>query len=1339
MGKYKIDPRILDHLEWLGFVKPVGLVVSAPALVRAGAILNRRDTDGQCALRELIEQKMLETKTGSEDVALDFEPFTREVLGWSFSPKGFAGTEDSPVPEDLSTQLSEGGPTLAPDFAVRELEPKEGSSPWQLLVQVLEPSTDFDKVIESKNHVELSPQGRMERLLRKTGVTAGLLFNGKALRLISAPRGESSGWVDFDIADMASTAGRSILAAMRMLLSQERLLSLPKAKRLPALLEDSRKFQNEVSERLAEQVLEGLYEFLRGFQAAHDASKGELLKEVLEGDPDVVYRALLTVILRMVFLLYAEERDMLPQDEIFLRNYSIAGLHERLREDAALNPDTMDQRFGAWAQLVVLFRMVYDGADYPGGQLPKRHGDLFDPERFPFLEGRKEKREPGQRFEVPLVPDGTIYRVLEKLLVLDGERLSYRALDVEQIGSVYETMMGFRVDTATGRSVAIRAEKKHGAPTTINLEELLAELGAKREKWLQDNAGRKLSDSVNKSVKEATSLDGLVAALEKVIDKRATPDVVPAGSLILQPSEARRKSGSHYTPRSLTEPIVRTTLEPIFLRLAKEATGDEKGTPKPEQILDLKVCDPAMGSGAFLVEACRQLAEALIEAWRVHGGRPEIPADEDEVIFARRLVAQRCLYGVDKNPMAVDLAKVSLWLATLARDHAFTFVDHALKCGDSLVGLNRVQVDHLSWDTSGQRSFTDRDLPAKIEAARKIRVAIAEREADHDALVAELDKANKILADLRLIADGVVTAYFLGADKRGRTVAQAQVADWVRGLIGKGEFRAELEMYGAKLRELSQPLTPFHWEFEFPEVFLRSNAGFDAIVGNPPFAGKNTIASANPEGYVLWLQEIHGGSHGNSDLVAHFFRSAFDLIRKNGTFGLIATNTIAQGDTRSTGLRWICNHSGVIFVARRRMRWPGLAAVIVSVVHVGKGAVDYFPQPRLDGSLVEHISAFLFHRGANDDPFPLAMNAGKSYQGPIPLGAGFTFDDGDASGKANSIAEMETLLKQDPRNTSVIFPYIGGEEINSSPIHMHDRYVINFEDRDELECREKWPLLLDLVYRRVKPERDKVNRSTRRDYWWRFGEGAPALFRSLLGKSRMLAHSFTSEYLQFAFIPANTILAGPHSAFPVESYAAFVSLQCRCHEIWVNFTSSTNPEGRLSYKISDSFNTYPFISDWDLNPTLEAVGESYYIYRADVMVRNNEGLTKTYNRFHDPEEHDPDILRLRELHAEMDRAVLDAYGWTDIPTDCEFILDYEDEEDEADAGSGKKGRQKKKPWRYRWPDDVRDEVLARLLELNKQRYEEEVRLVLHAKGKGKSKVKSKDGTSDGQSSLIELD
>ncbi|MEO7719890.1 MAG: class I SAM-dependent DNA methyltransferase, partial [Capsulimonas sp.] len=509
MRKSKTDPNVLDHQEWISFVRPTGLVVSAPALVKAGAILERRDAEGQRLLNECAREETIDRAVGPELILSDFEAFAREVLGWSFSPKGYAGDINNPIPEELEVAMPDAGDMLRPDFAVREREPKEGAASWQLLVNVYNPQQDFDQAAPSKGHLDLTPSGRMERLLRGAGVAAGLLFNGRRIRLISAPRGESSGWLDFQVRDMATTAGRPICTAMRLLLNERRLLILPKNTRLAALLEDSRKYQNEVSERLAEQVLHALYEFIRGFQAAHESSRGVLLKDVLEQDPDRVYRAVLTVLLRIVFLLYAEERDMLPGDDTFLRYYSLGGLHERLREDAALYPDTMDQRFGAWAQLLVLFRMVYDGADYGDVTLPKRHGDLFDPERYPFLEGRVAPRESGARIDIPHVPDGTIYRALEKLLVLDGERLSYRALDVEQIGSVYETMMGFRVEIATGQSVAIRAEKKHGAPTTIDLEALLLAPGANRDKWLLDNAGRKIPDGVKKAVKEASNLTDL--------------------------------------------------------------------------------------------------------------------------------------------------------------------------------------------------------------------------------------------------------------------------------------------------------------------------------------------------------------------------------------------------------------------------------------------------------------------------------------------------------------------------------------------------------------------------------------------------------------------------------------------------------------------------------------------------------------------------------------------------------------------------------------------------------------------------------------------------------------
>lgn len=1286
----KIDPEVLAHLEWLGFVQPTGLVVSAPALVRAGAILDRRDAAGQELLRAALDPSAPEDRPA----IADFERFAREVLGWQFSPKGYAGSEQSPIPDDLQVVLPDYGETLVPDLAVREPNPAVGASEWQLLVTALPAGTDLDAVPSGRGVFEASPHGRMERLLRETGVTAGLLFNGYTLRLVSAPRGESSGWLQFDVAAMTQTAGRPICTAMRLLLGQQRLLTLPKEKRLAALLDDSRRFQNEVSEKLAEQVLHALYELLRGFQAAHDASGGTLLREPLDRDPDEVYHGLLTVILRLVFLFYAEERDMLPiEDETFGQYYSLGGLFSRLREHAAHFPDTMDQRFGAWGQLLVLFRMVHDGATASEVRLPARHGGLFDPDRYPFLEGRPAVggRQQGERIEPPRVPDGTVFRVLEKLLVLDGERLSYRALDVEQIGSVYQTMMGFRLETSTGRSLAIKATKRLGAPTTVDLD-LLAEVEAgKRGKWVKDAADRDLPAKVKTAVKDAASIEELHSALAPVIDRNASPDLLPRGAMVLQPSDERRKSGSHYTPRTLTEPIVRTALEPLL-----DALRTDHKPPTPEQILDLKICDPAMGSAAFLVEACRQLGDELIDSWAIHGNRPDIPADEDEVVFARRLVAQRCLYGLDRNPVAVDLAKMSLWLATLAREHALTFLDHALRSGDALIGLSRRQIQAFHWDDTAP-PLAPVQIEQHLDRVAELRRAI--RDADEDVSDFQLrdmwDEAQSELAQVRLYGDLAILAFFGGDKKKAREAKRAEFLGAVTaGDVGR--FAGIVE--GA--RQASPPLAPFHWEIEFPEVFQRESAGFDAFVGNPPFAGKNTLLAGSPTGILGWLKHVHGGTHGNADLVAHFFRRAFGLLRPGGTFGLIATNTIRQGDTRSTGLRWICTHGGEIYEARRRVKWPGSqAAVVVAIVHVTKGE---WTGPRLlDGRDVDTITAFLFHAGGHDDPARLAANSGRSYQGSIVLGMGFTFDDTDKKGIATPIAEMHRLIAERPENAEVIFPYIGGEEVNDSPTHSHHRYVINFGERGEEECRERWPELLAIVEERVKPERLAQKDAGAKEKWWQFIRPRPELQSAVSNLDQVLVISRVAQRMGFAAISAGMVFSDRLVILPLPIEAGFGVVQSRLHEVWAWFFASSM-EDRLLYTPSDCFETFPFPAEWDSLPALREAGAEYYEHRALLMVSNEEGLTKTYNRFHDPDESSPGIIELRELHEAMDRAVLDAYGWTDIPTDCEFLLDYEVDDEEGSS-------RRKKPWRYRWPDDVHDEVLARLLALNAERAAEEQR------------------------------
>jgi hypothetical protein len=1138
------------------------------------------------------------------------------------------------------------------------------------------------------------------------------------------------------------------------------LLAAPTPARLPTLLAKSRDFQATVSTALAQQVIDAAFELVRGFQAANEKTNGTLLADVLATKPNEVYEGLLTVLMRLVFTLYAEDRGLLPSSSLYQQHYGIHGLFERLRGDAAKHPDTMDLRFGAWAQLVALFRLIYAGSKHPELKLPARSGYLFDPDRFPWLEGRTSASGPQQK--IPAVPDGTLHRVLEKLLMLDGERLSYRTLDVEQIGSVYEVMMGFGVGLADGPSIAIKPKKKHGAPVPVNLDALLACKPADRSKWVETTTDHKLTAKQAEPLKTARTTDDLLAALEaaKKIARSATPQPLAAGAMLLVPSDERRRSGSNYTPRKLTEPIVRKTLEPILANLGEK--------PTPAQLLDLKICDPAMGSGAFLVEACRQLADHLVVAWQRHGGMPPVPPDEDELLLAKRLVAQKCLYGVDKNPMAADLAKLSLWLATLAKDHPFTFLDHSLRAGDSLVGLGRKQISSLHWDAKAQRTTVTKALEDAIRRAAAARRDILE---GGDFLSPELKAQKLALADdalskPRLIGDCVIAAFFAGSKPKDRQAIIDRLTEPVEDLLcGTGDYvaaRGRLTdlanwLHGkprdktlaandnalAPAERISHPLTPFHWEIEFPEVFQRENPGFDAIVGNPPFAGKNTLAQAVGESMPDWLQIAHPHSHGNSDLVAHFFRRAFTVIRQHGTSGLIATNTIAQGDTRATGLRAVCKAGGTIFSALRRLKWPGDAAVVVSVIHFAKAklAPPYF----LDGKPVPTITAFLFSNGGNDDPYRLATNDAKSFQGSIALGVGFTFEDTAAADETTPatpmpLATRERLLAENTDNALCIFPYVGGEDLTTHPLHEGRRFIVNFGDRPEAECKAQWPKVHALLERKVKPDRQRLagknaTATQRARNWWTYASLAKELYERCGKHERVLAHAFVSKWCQFAFLPSSQVFAGPMQVFLFHTHGAFAVLQSNCHAEWARQFASTL-EDRLQYTPSDCFETFPFPENFETDARLEAVGKEYYEFRAALMVKNDEGLTKTYNRFHDPGEATAEIARLRELHAAMDRAVLDAYGWQDVQPVCGFALDWLDLDDDEmadtlasapddireriesadyffpDAASAcrfqshiKKDGKGKLPWRYRWPDDTRDDILARLLALNAARAE----------------------------------
>ncbi|MEP0872762.1 N-6 DNA methylase [Trichocoleus desertorum AS-A10] len=1285
------DLDILRHKEWLGLLQPVGLVVSPPALIKAQAVIDRsRPVDLQDRLLAVISTDPIPRHQDDKIAWIEnFPAFTQKIFGWRDRDLIGASNQDD-LPEEVSVSLPSYGEVLKPTYAVRDPD----SDQWVLLIQEVAPGLPFDEddpATTNGHGWQASIQAKFERLLRETGVNAGLLVNGIELRLVYAPKGESSGHLTFPIQAMTEVPGRLILGALDLLLGEDRLFNVPENQRLKRLLEDSRNYQAEVSTKLSGQVLDALWELLRGFQAADAAVNEKILRELAETDPQHIYGGLIATLMRLVFLLYAEDEGLMPDDEVYQRNYAVSGLYEKLREDAGNYPDTMDQRYGAWATLLSLFRLVYDGGGPTEEYLPARHGQLFDPDEYPFLEGRPIASHFATfgRIEAPRISDGVICRMLDKLLVLDGERLSYRALDVEQIGSVYEAIMGYEVEIAHGRSIAVRPKD-----VVVDVDKILAAKPADRVNLLK-TAECELKGAALKELKEAKTAEDIAAAIGRRVSLR-TPNLLAAGSLFLQPGEERRRSGSHYTPRKLTQPIVEKTLEPVLKNLGEH--------PTPEQLLDLKVCDLAMGSAAFLVEACRQLADKLVEAWNYHGKPADLPETVEDVVVARRLVAYRCLYGVDKNPFAVNLARLSLWLVTLAKDLPFTFLDHALKCGDSLVGLTRAEIGSFGASAAYEPTFfEDHKRLIKQSATRalayrqQIQTSDTRTDGDAEAKQALLQDVDRTLKPARLTAKVAVASFFAGDNAKQRQKYREEFGGKLIGYEKELVDESEIQAIAARLTTGTKAIQPFNWELEFPEVFERENPGFDAIVGNPPFLGGNRISTVFGHTYQSWFITQHVESHGNGDLVAHFFRRAFNLLRKDRTLGLIATNTIAQGDTRTTGLRFICNNGGTIYRAYKRVKWPGLASVVVSVINIYKGS--YQGTKILNGTAVDVITAFLFHTGGNNNPTELIENSRKSFQGCNTSGQGFLFEDNSID--ATSIGVMHEIISSDTSYSEVIFPYASGAEINASPSFTPKRYVIGFGRMSLEECRERYPRLVAIVESKVKPDRESRPKNSQSEAlakrWWQWHTDRPSLKEASHSLDRVLVISRVRSEA-FVFLPTSIVCSEQLVVFAFSSYSAFAVLQSRTHDIWGRFFSSTALD-LLRYTPSTCFETFPFPPNWGNDLTLEAAGKAYYEFRADLMVRHNEGLTATYNRFHDPDETNPDILKLRELHAQMDRAVLDAYGWTDIPTDCEFLLDYEDD----DEGTSKR----KKPWRYRWPEEVHDEVLARLLKLNQERAEEE--------------------------------
>ncbi len=759
-------------------------------------------------------------------------------------------------------------------------------------------------------------------------------------------------------------------------------------------------------------------------------------------------------------------------------------------------------------------------------------------------------------------------------------------------------------------------------------------------------------------VELATSIEPYAGVLRW--DELGRPSVTLPGRRYIAPSTRRASTGTHYTPRSLAEDVAGHTLEALVFRPGPLETADRttwRIRPSTE-LLDLRVADIAMGSGAFLVAACRYLADRLVEAWEVEG-RPEallaarhrttqrLSADaevEQVALEARRLVAEHCLYGVDVNPLAVEMAKLSLWLVTMDRERPFGFLDDRLVAGDSLLGLASVrQLMTLHAHPDGGEHSLDTalsedalKLAADIRRQITAQAVVTKRDVDHKNTL--LKQAQALTRDLQTVADAVTGVGLMAAALPAKRANDAfRALSWKVSTASRDlttDLAAELALVQAGRPARATARVPLHWPLAFPEVFAdTATPGFDAIIGNPPFLGGSKLTGALGSDYAAWLQRWDGrGVRGNADLAARFVLRAERLLSVRGQLGYIATNTLVQGDTLEVGLAEVVHRGLEVRRGTPSHPWPSASANL-EIVDVWASRAPVAPDGLrvLAGEEVPAIGADLEPVGqVVGRPQRLPENEDVAFNGSKVYGQGFIMTQEQA----------EALIARDPRNADVLQPYVIGQDLNQRPDSSASRWIMNFRDWPLTRAKE-YPDALDIVERLVKPERDLNNRAQRRQRWWVYGERAPELSAAIADLEHVLALSLVSNVVMPVRAPSGPVFAHVCGVFALDDFASLAMLSSSAHTLWAVRYASTL-ETRVRYTPSDVFLTLPRPS---ATPELHRLGERLDSERRALMLGRSWGLTTTYNHVHDPADRDPAVVALRELHSEIDAAVMDAYGW----------------------------------------------------------------------------------------------
>jgi hypothetical protein len=1135
------------HIDWLKLIEVSGPFLSVPVLTAQWPDLEPLDAKARDRLRQ-EHRRWQEDPAGNSGAWIAF--VLDDLLGW-------AGAVQRGDLSRLALDVPEHETSITPSFALAD----PGTGAIKLLGLVSEGSP----VARIKgSDWPATPADRLAQLCRHHGVELGLATDGRWWALVWAPADGVTTVAVFDAISWPDTSERDVVRAFLSLLERRRFLAVPPEHQLPALLRESLNNQEEITDRLGVQVRQAVELLVASFGRADAAARDRGRAGLADISAHEVYRGAVAVMMRIVFLLFAEESCLLPADnELYARAYSVGGLYAELEQrvaDARGNEGELEHTFLAWHRLLALFTVVYRGIDHPELDLVGHDGSLFDPDADPWLEGRAAAvATPGS----PLaVDDRTVLHMLRAVqtVTVGGElrTVSFRTLTVEQIGYVYEGLLSFEGFRAADIVVGLigkegredevpLADLEHHATAHADVGSLATRL-ASRYKDSGIGSPRALAAKLGPlsgderaqahtrlyAVTRDRDLVERLLPFYQVIrrDLRGDPVVILPGALYVTESALRASTGTHYTPPELAKMVAEGALEPLVYFPGPLQTADRstwKRRPSRE-ILALRIADVAMGSGAFLVAACRYLADQLIEAWSSEGdpraqrhladSRADLSLAIDSladplVIDARRQVIEHCLYGVDINPMAVEMAKLSLWLVSMDPRRPFTLLDDRLVTGDSLLGITSIgQLEWMHLDPREGRALHEGAVLDFTTGVRSLLVEVADERLGLVSISGDdmeaVNKKREILAgveaktaELTRYANLVTGAALAGSRKRARTKdpnAREQMDDedarrkqnlWLvaaktaNEAATRGKVRQADEKASAWLAT-DQPdgafdRKPLHWPLVFPEVFDLvgpNGPGFDAVIGNPPFLGGPKLRPALGFAYREFLsEEVANNVRGtNTDLIAYFVLRAHSLLNRSGQAGLIATNTLAQGDTREVGLDQIVASGVEIVRAIKSEPWPSRSAVLqYSAIWTSSAAVAEGIERIIDGVGVTKITTSLEPATrASGTPQRLAANQGLAYLGHHVNGMGFILTEEEAA----------ELRSRHDGSADVVHPYLVGQDLNQRPDCSASRWIINFHDWD-ISDTERYGEAFERVRALVQPERAKRNRESHRKYWWR--------------------------------------------------------------------------------------------------------------------------------------------------------------------------------------------------------------------------------------------------------------